>query len=344
MARDVTTSCLDYLMTFDFRNGMLRRRYDGVKYALKTCETVLYELSVTGLDVAEEKKDMGDDEKGEDGEPKLKRLKTDDASNNDTQMDDATATTTATTTTTTTQPSIIPAKELEELRKRMERRDELREKCIKRCRDAQKSAKQAIFALHRKDVKRALHLLKQCETIVTNDLNPLVEEDPTLHYGSYANVLEEYAEAKLFHVWLMGMQDGNGDGNSGSDDKPSGHLLTPIDFTTIPLEPAEYLGGLCDLTGEVGRYAVQQGTKRDSDGVQFCLETNLSILFSLETLQRFPNGSYVHKKMDQLRRSVQKLERMLYELSLVKATGRSIVVDSVNNDERKDKDTVKGDD
>ena len=174
-------------------------------------------------------------------------------------------------------------------------------------------------------------MIADCEKIIKNDLSPIVQEDPSLHYGSYANVLEEYAEAKLFQVWLVGKE---GDGGARADAGSKGQLLTPKEFTTIELEPGEYLGGLCDLTGEVGRYAVQRGTERDSDGVQFCLETNLSILFALETLQRFPSGSYVHKKMDQLRRSVEKLERMLYELSLVKATGRQIVADSVKEETR----------
>jgi predicted translin family RNA/ssDNA-binding protein len=310
IARNLTSQCLLYLMKFDFRNGMLRRKYDGVKYQLKTCETVLYELSVTGLEVNEM-------DETSDSEPKTKRAKIDGNSEDTSEVGD-----------------LMPNSEIEELRLRMVHRDDLREKLIKRCRDAQKAAKQAIYALHRgTDIKRATHLISECEKIVKNDLYPMVDEDPTLHYGSYANVLEEYAEAKLFHVWLMGEGDG----------EKRGRLLTPDDFTTIPLEPGEYLGGLCDLTGEVGRSAVQMGTKRDSNGVQFCLETNLSILFSLETLQRFPSGSYIHKKMDTLRQSVEKLERMLYELSLVKATGREIKVDSVNEasmgkDNNNDKD------
>lgn len=34
-ARDLVSAILDYLLKFDFRNGYLRRKYDGVKYALK---------------------------------------------------------------------------------------------------------------------------------------------------------------------------------------------------------------------------------------------------------------------------------------------------------------------
>ena len=34
-ARDLVNQILDYLLQFDFRNGNLRRKYDGTKYALK---------------------------------------------------------------------------------------------------------------------------------------------------------------------------------------------------------------------------------------------------------------------------------------------------------------------
>jgi len=34
-ARDLVNEILDYLLQFDFRNGSLRRKYDGTKYALK---------------------------------------------------------------------------------------------------------------------------------------------------------------------------------------------------------------------------------------------------------------------------------------------------------------------
>ena len=47
MARDLVDSLLVELMKFDFRNGPLRRKFDGVKYALKRLENILYELAVT---------------------------------------------------------------------------------------------------------------------------------------------------------------------------------------------------------------------------------------------------------------------------------------------------------
>lgn len=261
---------------------------DGVKYALKTCETILYELSVTGCDVPTASQVR---------ETKRARI-----------VDDK-----------------MPYEELDDLRKRMVNRDDMRETVIKICRDAQKAAKQAIYALHRENVREAERLMLQCERCILDQLRPIIDKEPQLRYGSFANVLEEYAEAKMFHGWLV--TDGEGHDLS----KPRGKILMPEEFTEVQLEPEDYIGGLCDLTGEIGRFAVKKGTERDANGVKLCLETNTSILYAIESLSKLPGGS-IGKKIDPLRHSVEKLEKMLYELSLVKATGRNITADIHNNE------------
>jgi predicted translin family RNA/ssDNA-binding protein len=232
---------------------------------------------------------------------------------------------TNTTTTTTTTTTVLPMDELEVVRQRMMTRDELREKLIKKCRDGQKAAKQAIYALHRDDYKGAANLIDQCETCIVKELQPIVNDEPQLRYGSFANVLEEYAEAKLYQAWLIGKEppDENVPLNPVAD------VLLLEDFTTITLEPQEYLGGLCDLTGEIGRFAVKRATVRDTPNVIRCMETNMSILFAMEALNKFPGN--IGKKLDPLRRTVEKQERMLYELSLVEATGRNTIVAGLNN-------------
>jgi predicted translin family RNA/ssDNA-binding protein len=296
MARNLVQELLTFLLKFDFRNGYLRRKYDGTKYALNTLETILYELSVTGTSSS---KDNDNDGGQEEEEPSIKRLKVEN----------------------------LPHDELEAIRSRLEHRDELRETLIKKCRDAQKAAKQAIFALHRNDTASALKLLKQCEACIQKDLLPIVEEEPPLRSGSFAAVMEEYAEGKLFYVWLLGTNE------NAPTEKPSGIILRPEDFE-IALEPDEYLGGLCDLTGEIGRFAVQQGTARDTEGVKQCLDANGAIYMAIQTMERFPSG--ISKKMDQLRRSVEKLERILYEMSLSEAAGgRKVESEEIKLEEKK---------
>mmetsp|Transcript_22102 Transcript_22102/g.67901 ORF Transcript_22102/g.67901 Transcript_22102/m.67901 type:complete len:330 (-) Transcript_22102:809-1798(-) len=53
MCRDFIADVKTELLGFDFRNGPLRRKFDGVKYAQRRCEDMLYELSFSaGADAA----------------------------------------------------------------------------------------------------------------------------------------------------------------------------------------------------------------------------------------------------------------------------------------------------
>ena len=262
---------------------------------LQAVETLLYELSVTGASL---------ESSDESSEPGAKKPRLEEASNED-------------------QTATIQ-EELEALRLRMVHRDGLRETLIKNCRDGQKAAKQAIYALHRKDFAKSAKLIKDCEDCIIQKLLPIVQEEPPLRNSCYGDVIEEYAEAKLFYAWLLGNDT---ESNMTTDDAQQaaadaaakGTLLLPDDFSVIPLEPDTYLGGLCDLTGEIGRFAVQKGTARDYEGVHQCLEANDAILNAVQGLEKTPNR--INKKLEHLKRSVSKIERMIYEMSLSKAAG-----------------------
>ena len=71
--------------------------------------------------------------------------------------------------------------------------------------------------------------------------------------------MEEYAEAMLYLIWreegkLPTIKDVGEGGGGGEEGVVGGNLhITPV----------EYIGGLVDFTGEVGRYAVARATERD---------------------------------------------------------------------------------
>jgi predicted translin family RNA/ssDNA-binding protein len=344
-ASNLVSQLHEYLSTHDFRNGPLRRRYDATsKYALKGLETLLYELTVVagGGEVpasptTDHLPDSGDLRgcSAPSGPRSAKRprstSKQDKKARDDNEDDDDAAW------------PLLPSRELRELRERMERRDELREALIKRCRDAQKWAKQSIFALHRGDHNRARKLLHDCRTCIGSSLLPVAREEPPLRTaGPLSGVLEEYAEARLFAVWLYGENSDNDEGSGGAEavsatnDKdersvshPTGTLLRPEQFDDVDLSAEEYLGGLCDLTGEVGRYAVHRGTVRDVKGVQLCHRTVTDIFYAIETMERLPPG--IGKKLDSVRIGIEKMERMLYELSLSEAAGGRYVKSDVTS-------------
>jgi predicted translin family RNA/ssDNA-binding protein len=113
------------LQEFDFRNGPLRRKFDGVKYVVRKCEDLLYELSLSGKYVPPPA--------GE--QPPAKRARKD--------GDAPTATDTA-----EEYPRLV-AGEFDTMREAVESADAQREAVIKRTRDVQKLSKQAIYSLHR---------------------------------------------------------------------------------------------------------------------------------------------------------------------------------------------------
>jgi hypothetical protein len=47
--RDVVDTIHHQLMLFDWRNGALRRKYDGIKYSLKKLEQMIYELTLAEI-------------------------------------------------------------------------------------------------------------------------------------------------------------------------------------------------------------------------------------------------------------------------------------------------------
>ena len=46
----LVSDMFEALAEFDFRNGPVRRKFDGVKYAVRKTENLLYELAVTDME------------------------------------------------------------------------------------------------------------------------------------------------------------------------------------------------------------------------------------------------------------------------------------------------------
>ena len=122
------------------------------------------------------------------------------------------------------------------------------------------------------------------------------------------SALEEFAEAVLFLIWReegrLAVREEVGEG--GEEVKEGGMEVTPI----------EYIGGLVDLTGEVGRFAVARATGREVAAVEGCLET---VMYVAGELVRSTLPGKVNKKMEGLRTNQKKLETLRYELALIQA-------------------------
>lgn len=248
------------MLEFDFRNGQLRRKYDGLKYALKKLEDVSYELSL----VAEP-----------DGNP-LKKMKLE------------------------AEDSLICDAEMEQIRERMEVYDKLREELIKASRDVQKLSKQAIFAVHRGNLKESKQKLEQSKAIAQSILERM-KDSVSLRQGAVSNCIEEWAEGMLFLEWMT-----------------SRKLLTKAELGIV--NDVEYIGGLSDFTGEIGRVAVAYATNRNIEGVKEVMQTDVIVLSALAELN--VTGRYT-KKVDAVAMNLRKVEDIVYELTLLGRGGRA---------------------
>lgn len=229
-----------------------------------------------------------------DPEPETKRHKTEDMK-----------------TGTCTPEMTLRVADFDAMREKMAEYDAKREDVIKRTRDVQKISKQAIFSAHRNAMDNCDKQLADAARLAQGIFTDLIEVTPALRYGSFSNALEEFAEAVLYRVWL---RDGT---------------LLPLsgaDFMGL-VNSVEYLGGLVDFTGEVGRYAVAAASKRDDVTVRKSLAAVLAVQ---DALMRVGLPAKLSKKADELKSNVKKLEHVLYELSLVKATGRSVTASTTD--------------
>lgn len=155
-------------------------------------------------------------------------------------------------------------------------------------------SKRVIFSLHRGDHKKAKISLNEIEKILTK-----LEKKFSYHRlneeGSYKAAVEEYVEAKTFLLVI------------------EGHAIEK--FRDIKLAYESYLGGICDLTGELVRRAINEAAKGNRNEV-----THIKNLINdiMAELVEFDMTGYLRTKYDQAKASLKKIEQMDYEIKLRK--------------------------
>lgn len=226
---------------FDLRNGDLRRKYDGLKYALRRVIDVLYDHSLIGQTVSN--------------------------------------------------PTLVIVPSLATIRERYHLRDTARERVIKRSRDVQKLAKRAIFDAHRDKLSSALKLLDEAATLARDIQTEDVSSWPPLR-RSLSPALEEWAEASCLLAWL----------ERGS--------IPSLAELALPLLAEEYLGGVADMCGEIGRIAVLAASAREHAKVSQVYNTTLFVLDHFLQLELPPK---IAKKSDALSGALSKLDSLAYD-------------------------------
>jgi len=166
---------------------------------------------------------------------------------------------------------------------------------IRHSNDILKLAKQAIFALHRENMKEADAVLKEAEKLFKYLGTKIKEEDGLEYEGAYLAAVEEFIEAKLFEQFLK----------TGKIGEIKGYKF----------EAESYLGGVCDFTGEVVRRAVFLATRRRYKEVEKCWEIIDAV--NHELIQFNLIGS-IRPKYDQAKNNLRKIEEIMYDLEIKK--------------------------
>lgn len=153
-------------------------------------------------------------------------------------------------------------------------------------------AKKTIFALHRGEVKAAEAKLTEIEKNF-KDLATRFGVDRLRREGPYKAAAEEYLEGKTFYLTIKNK------------------TIEAVSGLTLDYEA--YLGGLCDLIGELVRYATNQAAAGKLGDVAKIKKTADDIMAQLID---FDLTGYLRTKYDQARGHLRKLEQMTYEIKL----------------------------
>jgi translin len=187
---------------------------------------------------------------------------------------------------------MIDRKEFSELRKEIAERDDTRERIIAASRDIITLSKQAIYAVHRKDMPTAAKKLAEMKKHVA----ALQKIDIPLDTNIAGAAYQEYAEAAAYVHFAQ-----------------TGKLVSR---KALGVDVESYLMGLCDLTGELMRKAVDDIINKEYEHAYKIRE--LVALIYGEFLQFTLRNSELRKKSDQIKWNLQKIEDLIYDVEMKK--------------------------
>ena len=153
-------------------------------------------------------------------------------------------------------------------------------------------SKRVIFALHRDDKEKAENSLKEIEKTLKK-----LEKDfgkiRLYQEGAYKAAVEEYAEAKSFFMIIQGKKINK--------------------FSEVNLTYESYLGGICDVAGELVRRATNQASQKNFSEVEKMTKIVNDIMAELV---EFDMTGYLRNKYDQARGHLRKIEQINYEVNI----------------------------
>lgn len=172
---------------------------------------------------------------------------------------------------------------------------EKRRNVIKQSDDALHVSKRAIFAMHRDDLKEAKLKLQEAGKLLKQLEKKYSKDERLSTEGAFNAAKEEFVEATLFYQFQTGGKIGQ--------------------ISGLIVSTETYVGGLCDLPGELLRYAIKLATEGEVKIVKKYAEIAQEIVGELI---EFNLTKYSRHKFDQAKNAVQRLEQVVYEVSIRK--------------------------
>jgi translin len=169
--------------------------------------------------------------------------------------------------------------------------DSQRELLIINSRTVLKDSKAAIYSIHRNELKEAKEYIDSSEKTIIQ-LMSIVQKYPHLRQ-TIDNALEEYCEACVFYGFVA-------------------KKVIPSN-KELKLDPITYLGGLSDLTGELGRRAVLSAIKKNKTEVSIIRDL-IDEIYGAFIKFDLRNGE-LRKKADAIKWNLNKVEELLYDLN-----------------------------
>ena len=190
---------------------------------------------------------------------------------------------------------MINANEFSEIRKELKASEEKREIVIRKSRDIIMLSKQIIYSAQRGDLKKAEALCA--------DIRKAVGELPKGYCGTEMEsvAVQEYVEAVCFVEFVK-----------------SGKLLTRQE---LGADTESYLLGICDLTGELLRQAVNAAiNKRYDEALK--IKDFVAEIYG-EFLQFDLRGGQLRNKADSIKWNLKKLEDLALGISVRQPLGEA---------------------